>query len=360
MPTLSSDVLPDQPPAAAPLPVSLGLQGGGSYGAFTWGVLDRLLAEPRLRFDAISGTSAGAINALVMADGMADGGGARGAQAALHRFWRGLCDASLASPVQRTPFDYLLGRWTLESSPGYHLMQTMSMLMAPIQAMPFAIDPIRQLLSTLIDFERVRACECLRLFIHAINVRTGKGRIFKHAALNVNHLMAAICLPQVMAAVEIDGEAYWDGSYVGNPALAPLISPGGARDLLIVQINPVARKELPTSITDINSRVNEMAFNTSILREIAAISQLQQLIDEFASEKARAAAVRLHLISGTDTLTNYSHSSKYNTEWAFLTHLHALGAKAADAWLVNNFAQVGHASTLVPETLYHPEDSIDP
>jgi NTE family protein len=321
--------------------------------------LDRLLDDERLPFDGISGTSAGAINAVVMADGMAFGGGRRGAQAALRKFWSALSQASTFSPVQRTPLDYLLGRWTLESSPGYHMMQMMSVAMAAVQVMPVSINPMRELLSSLIDFERVRACDSLRLFIHATNVRTGKGKMFTGAEMDVQRLMAAICLPQVFAAVEIDGEAYWDGSYVGNPALTPLIGPGSSRDLVIVQINPIARADLPRSVADINSRSNEISFNISMMREIAAISQAHRVIDEIDSGEVHRANVRMHLISGTDTLSNYSFSSKYNSEWAFLSHLHDLGFAAADTWLTNNLFHIGVRSTLEPDPIFHSENSTD-
>jgi NTE family protein len=341
---------PDRPGGA--LPVSLGLQGGGSYGAFTWGVLDRLLDDDRLCFDGIGGTSAGAINACVMADGMAHGGGRRGAQDALRRFWSSLSQASRFSPIQRTPLDYLLGRWTLESSPGYHLMQLMGAAMAIAEVAP-AINPVRELFAALIDFARVRACTDLRLFIHATNVRTSRGKMFAHAEMDVQRLMAAICLPQVFAAVEVEGEAYWDGSYIGNRALAPLAAPGGARDLLIVQINPVLRADLPKSIADINSRANEIAFNVSMMREVAAIGQGRQVIDEMDAGQVHAAPVRLHLISGTGTLGSYSLSSKYNTDWAFLSHLHGLGFAAAEQWLAENFEQLGVRSTLDPDPVFH-------
>ncbi|HEX8615547.1 MAG TPA: patatin-like phospholipase family protein [Telluria sp.] len=340
-------------PLHAPRRISLGLQGGGTYGAFTWGVLDRLLDDERVIFDAISGTSAGAINAVVMADGMAHGGGRAGAQAALRRFWSGLSEASRLSPVQRTPLDYLLGRWTLECSPGYHMMQLFSAMMATVPPTPLDVNPARELLSSLIDFERVRACDALRLFIHATNVRTGKGRIFTREEIDAQRLTAAICLPQVLAAVEIDGEAYWDGSYVGNPALAPLVAPGCARDIVIVQINPVTRQELPRSVADINSRSNEIAFNISMMREVALIRHAHAVIDEMNEDQVRPAPVHTHLISGADTVGSYSLSSKYNTEWAFLSHLHELGFTAADRWLAENFHQIGVRSTLDPDPIFH-------
>lgn len=336
----------------AALPVSLGLQGGGAYGAFTWGVLDRLLDDERLVFDAIGGTSAGAINAMVVADGMAHGGGRSGAKAALHRFWTGLGMASRWSPLQRTPIDYLLGRWTLETSPGYHMMQFMSAAMAAMQFTPMRIDPMRDLLAGLIDFERVRTCEDVRLFVHATNVRTGRGTLFAQQALTVEHLMASICVPQAFAAVEIDGEAYWDGSYAANPALAPLVQSAGARDIVIVQINPVARQELPTSLADINNRVNEIAFNTSMLREVAAVMASGRVIDEIDGRRVAPADVRLHLISGAAVIGATSLSSKYNAAPTFLTHLHGLGVAAAEQWLAEHGSQVGIEATLALDQIF--------
>lgn len=332
--------------------ISLGLQGGGSYGAFTWGVLDRILEDERIKIDAISGTSAGAINACAIADGMADGGGRLGAQQALRKFWTGLCEVSRLSPIQRTPLDYLLGRWTLDSSPGYHIMQMMSVARSAWLGMPMLADPIRLTLSSLIDFARVRTCNSVRLFIHATNVRTGRGRLFAQEEMDVQRLMASICVPQLMGAVDVDGEAYWDGSYMGNPALAHLAEPGGARDLVVVQINPVARLDVPCSFADINNRTNEIAFNVSFMREVAAIAQGNMVIDEIGGLQAQPANVRMHLISGTDTIGAYTLSSKYNTEWAFLENLHDLGFNAADRWLAEHFEQIGVASTFTPEALY--------
>ena len=332
--------------------ISLGLQGGAAYGAFTWGVLDRLLGDERIRFDAISGTSAGAINALVIADGMAEGGGRAGAQRALNKFWRLLGDLSRFGPVQPSPLDYFLGRGTLEYSPGYHAMQMMSAVMAPLQGFSASLEPMRLVLSSLIDFERVRRSDSLRLFIHATNVRTGKGRLFTREEMDVQCLMAAICLPQSMGAVEIDGEAYWDGSYLGNPALDRLAAPGRARDLVIVQNNPVGRAAIPRSLADINTRSNEITFNISLMRQVAAILHANQVIDEIDGKAARPANVRLHLISGIDALSTFSLSSKFNTGWPFLSHLHQLGAAATEKWLAENFQHIGVRSTLQPETIY--------
>lgn len=334
--------------------ISLGLQGGGAFGAFGWGVLDRLLAEERIEIAAISGTSAGAVNAAVLADGYARGGGREGAREALRRFWGGLsAAAALVSPARPTPFDWAMGGGTLATSPGYQLMQLFAGVLAP-PASPLSMNPMIPLLGALIDFERVRACEEIDLFIPATNIRSGKGRIFKRAELEARMIAASACLPYVFAPVVIDGEAYWDGSFVGNPSLSPLMNKGPA-DIVIVQNNPVARPGLPMTMSDVQSRTSEIAFNISFLHELAAIRHLGGVADPEDSDVVHAAAVRLHLISGNEVLQQLDLSSKFNTEWPFLLRLHALGMETAGRWLEENLGRVGRTSTLDPVPVHEAE-----
>lgn len=333
--------------------ISLGLQGGGALGAFGWGVLDRLLADERIEIAAISGTSAGAVNAAVLADGYALGGGRDGARAALQRFWRGLSTASLFSPLKRTPLDYASGDWTLRNSPGYQLMQMFGGVLAPPSS-PLSMNPMLPLLAGLINFERVRQCREIAMFVPATNVRTGRGRIFNREQLDASVIAASACLPHVFAPVEIDGEAYWDGSFVGNPSLSPLVETD-ARDIVIVQNNPVARSGLPMSLSDIHSRASEIAFNISFVREVSAIQHLGALVDAEQSEMVHAAGVRLHMISGNDELQRLDLSTKYNTEWPFLLHLRELGIATAQRWLDEHFGHIGVMSTLDPVPVYEPE-----
>jgi len=335
-------------------PVSLGLQGGGTYGAFTWGVLDRLLDEDSFAFDGISGSSSGAVNAVVLADGYALGGGRQGAQRALRRFWTTLGTLSSFSPLQPTPADRIAGRWTMERSPVYQLMEMAGAVIGPVMQLPLTLNPLRNLLQTMVNFERVRACEELQLFIAATNVRTGSGRIFKRAELDPQKVIASACLPTVFAGVEIDGETYWDGSYVANPPLAPLLD-RPARDLIVVQNNPIARASLPRSLADISNRSNEIAFNISFVREMSALKNMRALPDEERGAGATHAATRLHLISGTDILADYAMSSKFNSELAFLTHLHDSGVKAAEAWLQEHGASVGMRSTFDEIPVFYPD-----
>jgi NTE family protein len=335
--------------------ISVGLQGGGAYGAFGWGVLDRLLDDGRLVIDGISAASAGAINAAVLADGYAHGGGPLGARRSLEKFWNALGHAAMLGPLRPTPMDYLVGRGSIETSPGYLMLQLATATLSPAQLNPLSINPLAALLGSLVDFERVRACTALRLFVSATNVRTGKGRTFRRDELDVRQVMASAALPQVFAPVHIDGEAYWDGSFVGNPPLAPLLDEAQARDIVLIQNNPVARKELPVTMADVNNRVNEIAFNIALVREISAIQHMAAAADEEDSASVHKGAVRLHLVSGTEALRDLSLSSKFNLDWNFIKQLHDLGVAAAERWLGEHFEQVGTVSTLDLVHVYTPE-----
>lgn len=334
--------------------ISLGIQGGGAFGAFGWGVLDRLLQEERLEIGAISGTSAGAVNAAVLADGYARDGGREGARAALQRFWHGLSTAaSMVSPVRPSPFDWATGSGTLATSPGYQLMQLLAGVLAP-PASPLSMNPMQPLLATLIDFERVRACEDIALFVPATNIRTGKGRVFTREELDARAIAASACLPYVFAPVVIDGEAYWDGSFVGNPSLSPLVDNGPA-DIVIIQNNPIARDGLPMTMSDIQGRTSEIAFNIAFVREVGAIRHLGAIVDAEESNVVHAAGVRLHLISGNEELQQMDLSSKFNTEWPFLLRLHALGVATAGRWLEENLDYLGKMSTMDPVPVHDAE-----
>src|SRR5215510_5067556 len=226
-----------------PVLVDLALQGGGSHGAFTWGVLDRLLEEPWLRIDGISGTSAGAMNAVVLADGFMQGGG-NGARAALEGFWRKVSDAALLSPFQRGPLDILMGRWTLDSSPTFIAMDLMARLFSPYDLNPGGVNPLRDILAKCVDFSRI-ANSSIKLFVTATNVRTGRGHVFRNADLTPDVLLASACLPTLFQAIEIDGEYYWDGGFAGNPTITPLIRECTSRDTILVPINPLERPGPP-------------------------------------------------------------------------------------------------------------------
>lgn len=335
--------------------ISLGLQGAGAYGAFTWGVLDRLLQDEGLDIHALSGASAGAINAAVVADGYAHGGGREGARAALARFWRALGATAVLSPLQPTPMDYLSGGRGLSHSPFYQLMEMAGALAGPVPDSPLTANPLRNFLATHIDFERVRACEELQVFVNATNLNTCAGKIWDRSELDVQRLLASACLPTVFASVQIDGEYYWDGSFTANPPLAPLVDAAAAGDLLVVQINPIVRREVPRTMADISNRANELAFNISFVREINALLHMHVLPDEESGEALRLAPVRMHMISALDGLKELSVSSKFNAEPAFLEMLHARGVACADAWLDAHAEDIGRRATIDPGMVFQPD-----
>jgi NTE family protein len=330
--------------------VSLGLQGAGTYGAFTWGVLDRLLDED-IVIDAIGGSSSGAVNAVVLADGYAHGGGRRGAQAALQRFWTGLGTIALLTPLRPTPLDVMTGNWSLQSNPLYHMMEAAGAVMGPVPPTPLTHNPLRNIFSSLINFERVRACEEIELYVAATNLRTGTGKLFTRAEMDEQRLLASACLPTVFAAVEVDGERYWDGSFVANPPLAPLQG-RAARDIIVVQNNPIARATPPRSMADISNRAHEVAFNISFVREISSLTHVGGVPDEQRGATMPLDALRLHLISGTDTLGNYDVSTKFIGDLPFLRQLHALGVAAAEDWLREHWSNIGVQSTLDPSPVF--------
>jgi NTE family protein len=326
----------------SPVLIDLALQGGGSHGAFTWGVLDRLLEEPWLTIAGISGTSAGAMNAAVLADGWT-ANGATGAREALEKYWRSVSRAAAFSPMQRSPLDRLMGRWSLDSSPAYIFTDLMSRLLSPYDLNPLGFNPLRQILTESIDFERLARAPT-KLFVTATRVRTGRGRIFRNAEINADVLLASACLPTMFRAVEIDGEPYWDGGYVGNPTITPLVRETDARDTILVQINPTERVEEPRTAAEILNRLNEISFNSPLAKELRMIALLRQVADPGTGEGARWARMKTHRIK-SDMLAAFGASSKLNAEWAFVSALRDEGRRAAGEFIDRHGADLGERST---------------
>ena len=326
----------------APVLVDFALQGGGAHGAFTWGVLDRLLEEPWLRIDGISGTSAGAMNAAVLVDGHAKDG-ADGARAALEKFWRRVSNAALLSPLRRTPLDILLGRWTLDHSPIFLAMDLMTRLFSPYDLSPGGTNPLRNILAETVHFDRL-AQASIKLFVTATNVRTGRGRVFRNSEITPNVLLASACLPTLFQAIEIDGEGYWDGGYSGSPTITPLVRECNSQDTILVQINPVERPGLPRSARDILDRLNEVSFNAVLLKELRMIALLRQIAQPDNSESAKWAEMRIHRIS-SNVMIELGYSSKLNAEWEFLCMLRDEGRRAGDAFLRAHHDDLGRRST---------------
>jgi NTE family protein len=335
--------------------VNLALQGGGAHGAFTWGVLDRLLADERIEIEALSGTSAGAMNAVALAEGMTLGGPEE-ARACLARFWRAVSKAAHGSPIRRSPLDVLMGNWNLDTSPAYLMFDLLGRVASPYEVNPLNLNPLRDLLDELIDFERVRACERLDIHVCATNVETGRVKVFRRHELTAEMVMASACLPLVFQAVEIDGTPYWDGGYMGNPALFPFFRGSASEDVIIVQINPVTRAGAPKSAREILNRVNEITFNSSLLRELRAIDFVARLLEEGHLDADRYKHVLVHRIEAEAQINPLGASSKMNAEWPFLEYLFGVGHNAADAWLEENFRHLGKRSTLDVKDMYQGED----
>jgi NTE family protein len=322
--------------------IDLALQGGGSHGAFAWGVLDRLLEEPQLHIAAISGTSAGAMNAAVLADGWTKSG-AEGAREALEKFWQRVSRAAGFSPLQRSPLDRLMGRWTLDTSPAYIAFDLLSRMLSPYNLNPMNFHPLRSVLAESIDFDRLTGSP-IKLFITATNVRTGRGRIFRNPEITSDVLLASACLPTMFRAIEIDGDEYWDGGFAGNPTITPLIRESDAHDTILVQINPRERLDRPRSATDIINRMNEISFNSPLMKELRMIALLRQAANPGTGEGARWAQMRTHRIA-TDLLGKCGASSKLNAEWGFVTMLRTEGRRAASEFLDTSGEDLGKCST---------------
>ena len=322
--------------------VDLALQGGGSHGAFTWGVLDRLLEEPWLQIEAISGTSAGAMNAAVLADGWTKDG-ASGARAALDAYWERVAAAAMFSPLQRSPLDRMLGRWSLDYSPAFVAFDLMSRVFSPYDLNPRGFNPLASILDASIDFKRLSRSP-IKLFVTATNVHTGRGRIFRNAELTPDVLLASACLPTMFQAIEIDGEPYWDGGFAGNPTITPLVRESDAHDTILIQINPRERTGTPRTATEILNRLNEVSFNATLMKELRMIALMRQVVDPGSGEGARWAGMRTHRIM-TDLMNDLGYSSKLNGERAFLVVLREEGRRAASAFLAAHADDLGCRTT---------------
>ena len=330
--------------------VNLALQGGGAHGAFTWGVLDKLLEDGRIDVDGLCGTSAGAMNAVVYAYGKMTGD-RDGAREKLHEFWYRTSRAGeLYSPVRALPEFLMPG---LDSQIGvaatHWLFESFTRMFSPYQFNPFDFNPLRDVLEAVVDFEQLRRCDCTNLFLCATNVRTSKVRIFRNSDLSADAVLASACLPFIFKAVEIEGEHYWDGGYMGNPVLYPLFYHTRPADIVVVHINPIYREKVPQTPPEIANRVNEISFNTSLLREMRAVEFASRMVEEgwLKDEyKGRIRRMLMHSVRCDATTAELSVSSKLSPDWKFLTGLRDRGRAIAARWLENHFDDVGRRSTV--------------
>ncbi len=325
--------------------INFALQGGGSHGAYTWGVLDRFLEEDDVEIEAISGTSAGAMNAAVLVNGYAKGGRA-GAKKLLEQFWRRVSDAAAFSPMSKSPVERMITGWNMDSSPVYHWFDMMSRIFSPYELNPLNVNPLKMILDETLDMSLFSEKGGIQCFISATHVESGQARVFSREEISTDALLASSCIPFMFQAVQVEGEYYWDGGYMGNPSIWPLIYHSRSEDVILVQINPIHNDVIPRSAPEIINRLNEITFNSSLIAEMRAIDFVSRLIKEKRVEEGRYKDMRMHLVYSQGEMHHLNASSKVNTDWNFFIHLRDIGRAAADEWLAKNKAHLGVKSTL--------------
>jgi NTE family protein len=332
-----------------PKKINLALQGGGAHGAFTWGVLDLLLEDARIDIEGISGTSAGAVNAVMLADGLARGGPEQ-ARKRLADFWRAASLDGNLPDLQRSVIDRLFSFTPYEGSPVQAWFNVVSHYMSPYDLNPLNINPLRDLIERFVDFDAVRACREISLFISATNVHTGRLRVFPQDRVTADVVMASACLPFLFRAVEIDGVPYWDGGYMANPAIFPFFGATATEDVLVVQINPVARIATPSTQTEIMNRINEITFNSSLLAEFRAIDFVTRMIDQGRLPHGTAPGeyrrINVHRIALDSTFRKLTAESKLSSDFDFFEMLQKGGRQAAENFLSEHFDDIGVRSTV--------------
>jgi NTE family protein len=338
----------------SPKVINLALQGGGSHGAFTWGVLERFLEEERIEFEGISGTSSGAINAAAFAYGLATGGRS-GAGEALRKLWESV--AKEFSEILSGPFYMsMLNLFNDAEHPAMDAYLSLTRTFSPFQLNPMDMNPLRNLVAELIDFRYLQKDCPVKLFIAATNVRSGKLKIFENRELSIDAVMASACLPSIHRAVEIDGESYWDGGFAGNPPVFPLIFNCKENDIVIVLVHPLEIDKMPVTAEEIQQRTSELSFNTAFLREMRAIAFSKKIIDKDWMPSGKLEKhmheIKIHIIRDQVLSSQYNNRSRYNTLPSFISLFHKEGYTAADEWLKNNFDNLGKKSTVDLDDLF--------
>ena len=328
---------------AAPVSINLALQGGGAHGAFTWGVLDALIDSPDITIEGISGSSAGAMNAVVFAEGWRKGG-REGARAALSAFWTAVGRQMPWGALTRGDGE------SIDLAPASRLMAGWAARFSPAQLNPFDLNPLRDLLARQVDFEQLRRHSPFKLFIGATQVRTGRLRVFREHELSVEVLLASACLPKLHHAIEIDGEAYWDGGYSANPAVFPLFYDCDSRDILLVLLAPLEREGVPRSVEEIETRVLELAFSATFMREMRmfarAASYAGTPLLPLGRLERRLRKLRFHMIDSSQVGSLRRTRTQAIAHTPFLELLHDQGRDCGAAWVATHLGGVGRHSTI--------------
>ncbi|MBA4396797.1 MAG: hypothetical protein C0394_05380 [Syntrophus sp. (in: bacteria)] len=324
--------------------LNLALQGGGSHGAFTWGVLDRLLEEKDLEIVGVSGTSAGAVNGACLVYGLTQGGNAA-ARDVLSEVWRKNSESQQHSILQPTIVDKMMSNGNIDFNPYFRFFSMLSKSLSPYQWNPLMKNPLKDLLLDIIDFDAIQKQQRYKLFLTATNIRTSKVKIFHNAEITADAVCASACLPHLFQAVEIDGEFYWDGGYIGNPAMFPLFEQTRCKDLMLIQIDSIDYNKAPTQMSDIIDRATDISFNSSLMREMRAICFVTKIIEKGFDDDGRLLKTNIHYISTGDLMNRYNGSSKLNVDWDWLSYLKENGRGKAEAWIAENYKKIGRQSS---------------
>lgn len=324
--------------------ISIAMQGGGAHGAFTWGVLDKIFEDGRFIVEGVTGTSAGGMNAVASVLGLLDGGN-NGARKMLRAYWTKMAEAGKSSPISCGPIDILLGKYTMYNSPGFLSFDFMSKILSPYQSNPLNLNPLKDLIEELFDFEKIQKTKQYKVFLAATHVYTGKVKVFSNPEITSESLQATACLPTMYKAVLVNNEYYWDGGFIANPVIYPLMYNCDTTDIMIIKLNPTHRNRLPITCTEISDRLNEITNNESIDREMRAINFITKLIDNGELDSKKHKRYHMHLIENEETFQELGWSSKLNTEMAFFEHLYEEGRKTATKWIEKNFDRVGKETT---------------
>jgi len=324
--------------------LNLALQGGGAHGAFTWGVLDRLLEEKDLEIVGVSGTSAGAVNGACLIYGLTQGGN-EAARNVLSEFWQKNSESQQNSPLQPTIFDKMLSNGNIDFNPFFLFFSMISKSLSPYQWNPLMKNHLKELLLDVIDFNAIQKERKHKLFLTATNIRTSKVKIFHNPEITVDAVCASACLPHLFQAVEIEGEFYWDGGYIGNPAMFPLFEQTQCTDLMLIQIDNIDYNKVPTKMSEIIDRATDISFNSSLMREMRAIDFVTKIIEKGFDDDGRLIKTNIHYISTGDLMNHYSGSSKANVDWDWLCYLRENGRTKAEAWIREHYEKIGKRSS---------------
>lgn len=329
--------------------INLALQGGGAHGAFTWGVLDKFLEDERVQIDSITGTSAGAMNAVVCASGIMRKGN-EGAREDLASFWRKVSQLGNGLKlVYHSPMQRLLNAWNSDFNFSYAAMEWMTHLFSPYMLNPYGFNPLKDVLEEVVNFDLVNQCNRINIFVGTTHVKTGKPHVFHNKMISPEVVLASACLPYLFPAIKIKDSYYWDGGYTGNPPIFPLVSRSKSRDVIVVHINPIVRDELPITPQEIINRIHEISFNSSLMREFRAIDFIIRLLNDGMLKEEYQSKFKhllIHSISADQPLKNLGQSSKYSNDWKFLTYLRDLGRSEAAEFLDKHFEQLGVEATV--------------